>query len=598
MLTALAALSLTSVIASTLAVSAAPLQAAAAEPQAADAAAASSTPAPLAPSVEPLAVPSAPLTFPVTSLPAAAPTLLAGAAAQDYAEVFQQQEVRQLPGQLDQIPVFNSNSPELIQSEGILLSTFPPAGMRTPSSHLDFAFQGRFDIFAHHIARGFTPDDRRTLFMGVLVYNPSDQPVTLEILQGITYLSQEAPFRELPSTLLNPNGTIYAGPGSRTTTDVLRGQSQAQWPDKIVIPPGHVQLLMNVPIPLRQLSVPVDGTYPQGSIIPRPIQPPPTVVAATEQIGAASLAATGSAPAVVPSNRPLPSNGRSAMMYLSSSGPVHVASLAMYAPAAPGGAERVPMLREWIELLKRSTLAGPRDISPTDPQAYRFGRFYYGRVAGVAQGSQWSALITDSSDVNQLTIPELGSAFSYVVSTVDRNTFGTGQIQSAPMLARYPDTAFRAHGNYGIHYSLTMPLYNPTSTAQTVAIKLQTPLQDESLSGGLRFRQPPDSRVFFRGTVRLRYANQLGVRQTHYVHLVQHRGQQGEPLVKLTIPPGAQREVEIDLIYPPDATPPQVLTVQTVNPFNTIEAGAPAASPAQPLSREPLVPPASQSTRP
>src|SRR5512146_303722 len=96
-----------------------------------------------------------------------------------YAEVIRRQEVRSLPGSLDDVPVFNSNSPEVVQQEGILLSTFPPEGMATASAHLNYAFNGRFDIFAHHIARGLNPDDRRTLFLGVVVYNPGDEPVTV-----------------------------------------------------------------------------------------------------------------------------------------------------------------------------------------------------------------------------------------------------------------------------------------------------------------------------------------------------------------------------------------------------------------------------------
>ncbi|MHC5825713.1 MAG: DUF3370 family protein, partial [Nostoc sp.] len=47
-------------------------------------------------------------------------------------EVFQPQEVRALPGQLDTVPTFNSNSPELVLKEGILLSTFPPDGKKVP----------------------------------------------------------------------------------------------------------------------------------------------------------------------------------------------------------------------------------------------------------------------------------------------------------------------------------------------------------------------------------------------------------------------------------------------------------------------------------
>ncbi|WP_339367356.1 DUF3370 family protein, partial [Picosynechococcus sp. PCC 7002] len=39
--------------------------------------------------------------------------------------------------------------------------------------------------------------------------------------------------------------------------------------------------------------------------------------------------------------------------------------------------------------------------------------------------------------------------------------------------------------------------------------------------------------------------------------------QAGEPLVTLEMPPGDRRLVNIQLRYPPDATPPQVLTVKT-----------------------------------
>ena len=481
-----------------------------------------------------------------------------------YAQVIQRHEVRPLPGQADSVPVFNSNSPEVIQQEGILLSTLPPEGMPNADIHLNFPFDGRFDIFAHHIARGVSPDDRRTLFLGVLVYNPGDEPVTLDIDQGVTFLGQEAPFRDLPSTVLNPNGTIYAGPGSRTTTDFLRGAHQPQWPDQVTIPAGHVHLLMNLPIPLRQLSVPVDGSYPQGRLIPNPPSQGGTLVA-----NEANEAEAGTGKAAPPplANRPLPSNGRSVLMHLESDGPVHVASLGMYAPQVSSGAERVPSLQEWIALLKNGELAGPRDTPPSNPETYRYGRFFYGRVAGVAQGSRWNSSITDDGDNSVLTIPNPGSAFSYVISTVDRNTFGTGQIQSAPMLVRYDDTAYRAHGNYGMHYSLRLPLYNNTDSSQTVQIKLQTPLQDERITNQLRFWRPPLDRIFFRGTLRVRFTNPLGARQTRYIHLVQNQGQEGEPLVTLNLPAGERNDLEVDFIYPPDATPPQVLTVQTVSPF-------------------------------
>jgi hypothetical protein len=493
-----------------------------------------------------------------------------------YAEVIRYQEVRPLPGSLDEIPVFNSNSPEVVQQNGILLSTFPKDGMATPAAHLNYAFNGRFDIFAHHIARGVDPDDRRTLFMGVVVYNPNSEPVEITIHQGVSYLSQEAPFLDLPDARLSSNGNVFAGPGSRTATDMLRGAHQSHWPNRVTIPPGHVHLLMNTPIPLRQLTVPVNGSHPQGSMIPKPPVRPVTLTAAADQILPESGENGAAAPRPPAPPRPLPSNGRTAMMYLSSSGPVHVASLARYADQLPNGNERVPTLQDWLQVLKQGRLATPRDIPPSDPDTYRFGRFYYGRVAGVAKGSNWRAVLTDSPDSDVLTIPAPGNAFSYVISSVDRNTFGTGQIQSAPMVVRYPDTAFRAHGNYGVRYSLRLPLYNNRGSDQTITLKFQTPMRDESLVQGLRFRRPPENRIFFRGTVRLKFRNQMGLERTHYVHLVQRRGQESDPLLRLNIPAEARHNVEIDLIYPADATPPQVITVLNGGIPEVFEAETPA----------------------
>lgn len=509
-------------------------------------------------------------------------------------DVLRPQVVRPLPGQLDEVPVFNSNSPELIQKDGILLSTFPSEGMQVRSAHLNYPLQGRFDVFAHHVAKGITPDDVRTLYLGIVVYNPSDQPTTLDILQGVSYLSQDAPFNNLPAYVANPMGTVFAGPGSRVTNDILRGERQPQWPERISIPAKSAQLLVNVPIPLRRLTVATNGTLPPGSIIPGlPIATAQTSSNTNSATGTLiSLAASRngvlgqptaspalpSAPSASPpsiDNRPLPINGRTILMRLSSSSPVYMASLAMYAPRTESGYERVPSLAEWIQLLRTGDVSGPRDRRPTPPNTRYVPRFFYGRVSGVARGSQWTARATDP-DEDYLSVPQPGEAVSYVISSVDRNTFGTGQIQSAPMLVRYPDTAYRAHGNYGVLYDITLPLYNNTDSTQRVAIMMQTPLQDERLKGeGLRFRNPPYDQVFFRGTVRIRYTDDLGIRQTRYMHLVQRRGQSGEPLIRLTLPKGERRQVELQFVYPPDSTPPQVLTVETQEYNGIVEADSP-----------------------
>ena len=484
-----------------------------------------------------------PIPIPVTPPPTTAPP-----PAPIQRQVVQPQQVRPLPGGLDNVPVVNSNSPELVLNEGILLSTFPPAGMQVPSAHLNYPLSGRFDFFAHHIARGRTPDDNRPLYQGVIVYNPSQRSVNLDILQGASYLSQEAPFNNLPAYVANPLGTVFAGPGSRVMDDLLRGERQSSFPARIVIPPQRAQLLMNAPIPLRR-SLPNVALAAPEALVPPGIVPPPI---------------TG----------PLPLNGRSTLLHLTSSGPVYVASLALFAqpvpnlnPLNPVPTFRAPTPQEWVGLLNRGSLAGPRDIAPTPPDRLNARPFYYGRVAGVSQGSQWVARLTDEPNGDRLSIPAVGQAFSYALSTVDNGTLGTRQIQSAPMLARYSDTAFRAHGNYGTLYDLTMPLHNNTNRVQNVAVMIQTPLKEETLTaGGLRFLSPPADQIFFRGTIRIRYTDDFGIAETRYLHLVQRRGQAGQPLIRLRMPAGDRRLVQVQFLYPPDSTPPQVLTVQTLSP--------------------------------
>ena len=429
-------------------------------------------------------------------------------------EILQPQEVRTLPGQLDTIPVFNSNSPELVQTEGILLSTFPPDGKANPNAHLNFPFQGRFDIFAHHVAKPPTPEDLRTLYLGIILHNPGLKPVTIDILQAASYLSQpDAPFIELPPFVDNPAGKVYAGPGSRVMSDILRGYRQDNFLPQLIIPPNESRMLLNLPIPVRSLDPPL--------------------------------------------------NGRSTLMRLRSDGIVYAASLAQYALIDGDGNEQPPTLEQWQQLLEQGELGTPRDRTPTPPDTTT-SPIIYGRVAGVAQGSMWQAELVDSPTTQFLTIPQPGQAFSYGLSTLPGGRLGTGQSQSARMLVRYPDTAYFAHGNYGVQYSLTLPLVNPTNQNQTVTLSLQTPIKQDQIQEGLRFLEPPPRQVFFRGTVQIRYKDDTGLPRTRYVHLVQRRGQISEPLVTLTMPPSDQRLVQVNFLYPPDATPPQVLTITTL----------------------------------
>lgn len=428
-------------------------------------------------------------------------------------EVLIPQTVRPLPGSLDAVPVFNSNNPEIVKADGILLSTFPSQGKRHPEAHLNYPFNGRFDVFTHHISRGRNASETRSLFQGVLLHNPTSQPVRVEVLQASTYLTRpDALFIPLDSYIEDPIGQVFSGPGSRITSDILRGRRQGIWPANIVIPPRESRMLMNLPIPV-------------GKVTPS-------------------------------------SNGRSTLARLWSSGPVYAANLAMFAPRDGSGRERMPTVGDWESMIVNDDLVRPRDHAASPPGTPP-ERIIFGRVAGVAKGSRWRARITDAPQVDYLTVPAEGRSLSYGINMLPKGTLGTGQIQSAPMLARYPDSAFLGHGNYGVEYNLLMPLGNSSRQNKTVALSLQTPIKTDAGPDSLRFFVNPPDQVFFRGTVRLRYVDDKNDLQTRYVHVVQNRGQQGQPLIQLNLKPGERRVVRVDFLYPPDATPPHVLTLTT-----------------------------------
>ncbi len=426
-------------------------------------------------------------------------------------EYVRPQVVSPLPGQLDDVPVFNSNSPELVGNPGILLSTFPPDGFANPDAHLDFAVEGRFDVFAHHVYKAET-EDLTDLYLGILVHNPTAETVTVDVLAGASYLSQpDAPFITLPAVeAFSADNPVYAGPGSRVMGMLLRDERQDSLPGRLTLAPGETQMLLNLPIPVAELDPPI--------------------------------------------------NGRSTLMRLRSSGSVYLASLAQYADAE-GNA---PALSDWQQLLAGGELSEPRDRIPT-PIVDNPENVIYGRVAGVSQGSQWTATVTDGPASGSLTIPSPGDAQSFGISTLYVGRLGTGQNQTAEMLVRYPDTAYQAHGNYGVEYDLALPLYNPTDQPQTIFVTLETAIKEDDLStNGLRFFAPLPPQTFFRGPIQLRYRDDSGLPRIRNYHLVQRRGQQGTPLVQLTLQPQEQRRVEVNLLYPPDSTPPQVLTVQTL----------------------------------
>lgn len=389
--------------------------------------------------------------------------------------------IEPLPGGLNKRPVVNSNSPEVVSEEGILLSTFPKEGR----AHLDREVEGEFEIFAHHIANAVKSGNLEDLYIGVLLGNSGARTVRVELLQGASYLSQpDAPFIELPGLVKGKE--TFAGPGDRVCTEVLLGKDWSGNPGPLILEPGEKRVFARLPIPVASLSPPI--------------------------------------------------NGRNLLFRLRSDGPVRVATLALY-----GSKEGAPSEKRFLELLQKGDLAGPREGSPSDPE--KPGPIRYGRVAGVAAGSVW-----EGRSAVAITTDDTTTCFP--IASLRGGTFGTGQVQSAPLMVRYPDTAYAAHGNYGVLYKITLVLSNESNMARAVTLRLDCPVKTDSKR--IDFLDPPAPNVFFRGSLKV---------DGELFHVVLHRGEKGPALSTFELAPGKKRPIEVELIYPADATPPQMLSI-------------------------------------
>ncbi|MGV3524414.1 MAG: DUF3370 domain-containing protein [Candidatus Sericytochromatia bacterium] len=418
-----------------------------------------------------------------------------------------------LPGQLDEQPMLNSNSPEIVQQPGILVSTLP-GGPGTP--FLDYAFKGDFGVFTHHIAKDEVPG-QRLLYLGLLATNQSNEPVKLTLKEGASYLSQpDALFKPLPAFAPNPRGLLYAGPGDRVATELIAGTAPLQQ-TVIEIPPRSTQIVYSLPV--------------------------------TTDV------------AILP-----PINGRSTLMHFNSDKPVYLSHLAYFA-AKQGQAFKPPTLEDYRQLLDARTLAGPREqappeYNPGDPPLQTGYR--YGRVSGVSQGVHWRGRFYDKTTILQR--PQVGETAAYPLSAVYLKRWGTAQNQSGDMLRRYPDTAYQSHGNYGVRYELDIPLDNVTPQFQTYALGLSQPsaMEGTPKQASMTYLNPPTKAVMFRGSARLRWQDEYKQSQDRLVHLVLRNGEQTAPIEMVTVPPRTRYDLRLSLIYPADCTPPQLLTLKRV----------------------------------
>lgn len=430
-------------------------------------------------------------------------------------EILRPQQVRALPGQLDRTLLVNDNNPEVVKGPGILLSTFNGKGRGQAAAHLNQPLEGSFELFSHHIFAGSGPKAASTLWLGVLVGNRSDKPVLLRIPSGASWLSQpDAPFLPLPGQLEHDGSSVYSGPGGRVAGDLLAGAPRpsprpAELPSSLTLAPQATDLLVSLPIPVQGLD-------------------------------------------------PL-LNGRTLQVRFESDGPVSLATLASIGDTAPSK-------EQWLALLDGELSEKEHAPSPKGSG----GPIIYSRVSGVQVGRLWRARLTDPGG-QHLSIGD--QPISWPIASLQRGSFGTGQVQSAPLKVFYPNTAWEAHGNYGVEYDLDLPLRNNGKQPQQLAIALESPLKTDRAEGGLRFKTPPGKPIFFRGSVEVRGLD--GAPGRRFIHLVLRQGEQAPPFGTVSLAPGEQRNLRLRLIIPADITPVQVLTVSPVTPVSPSPPGAP-----------------------
>ncbi|MEZ0368209.1 MAG: DUF3370 domain-containing protein [Candidatus Sericytochromatia bacterium] len=459
-----------------------------------------------------LAQPSAsPSTGPIT--PASVPPSPSPSPAQT--KIVQPIKIYPLPGGLDARPMLNSNSPELVNDAGILISTLPNQG-KTDSPFLDYAFEGDFGAFCHHIFKDANPGER-LLYLGLVASNLSAKPVRLTLTQGASYLSQpDALFKPLADILPNPAGEIYAGPGDRVATELLAGTLPLK--DIVIeIPPGASRVVSSQPI------------NTDVAILP-------------------------------------PINGRSTLMHFHSDGPVYLSELAWL--AQHNGEQFVPpTLEDYHSLLDAGKFAGVHEktslYTDTTPPT---GPFFYGRVAGVSQGLSWQGKLWEGSRATERPAP--GQKIGYPIATTYIKRFGTGQNQSGKMPRRYPDTPPENHGNYAVDYELEIPLHNDTKEFQSYSLALSQPLNPNlpaDKPAEMVYMFPPNAAVMFRGSVRLRWVDEYKQLQDRLSHLVLRNGQEGSAFELITVPPRTHYDLKLSLVYPPDSTPPHLLTIERLD---------------------------------
>jgi hypothetical protein len=388
----------------------------------------------------------------------------------------------------------NDNHPEILTrwspERAITASSLSPTGMAHPGAHQGQAINGDGSIFSSHQNR-----TGRELHQNLVLHNPGSEPVRVRVTALASNTSHEAPYRDLQTpptsataTRPDPTGRLGNGPGERTADQVLRQHREG--PEFLTIPPGGTAVLHS-------------ARHPQG----------------TELVTQAQFRTDG---------------------------PVHAAVL--YTPGFLRN-DRNGHNAQAAEVLKTSDLVARDPAHDKQPSAPGDGRFIYGRVAGVVEGSDGRMTVANDSAASRFVTDRPGTQEFLMLGKATRNV--DGQDTAGTLLSRYPDSAYRNHGNYGADLAVAIPLHNPVDApvARRVRIFIDT---------------PPEQNF---GGVSRSIRNSIRAWNGHtpaYFNLNQRAGTQSTtPLLDVTLAPGQSINAALRMINAANNTPPHTLRVVT-----------------------------------
>jgi hypothetical protein len=106
-----------------------------------------------------------------------------------------------------------------------------------------------------------TPEDLRTLYLGIIAHNPGNIPGNDRYSASIQpFEPTGCTFVDLPPFVNNNTGSVYAGPGVVGKCKEYCGDfGKMDFPAKITIEPMDMPLAVNQDIPVRPLTAPIIG---------------------------------------------------------------------------------------------------------------------------------------------------------------------------------------------------------------------------------------------------------------------------------------------------------------------------------------------------